>query len=260
MVRSVFNLIAVTLVLSSLSSVAMAQRYYIGSTPIQERYPFYYSTYGNGQGFNYLTPPRSVWYDDAYPTRVVDNSATRGTVIEYTHNGNGYISTPGSSYQTVISSGPPIYPYTYVTPTTQPPVVIETKPLSATARTSTGHPTPVATNEQIRGQSQIQLICPKESRQPLSYMLNGTTYTIKPGYVQTFPDDRPWTIAFLRAGSGSEVMQYQLGAGTYRFVPDQGGWHLEQYPQPAAKTEIPPSPAPLEYPTSIPAPAPTPGL
>ena len=260
MVRSILHFVVATIALSSLPSVAMAQRYYIGSSPIQQRYPFYYSTYGNGQGFNYLTPPRAVWYDDVYPTRVVDNSATRGTVIEYTHNGNGYISTPGSSYQTVISSGPPIYPFTTVTPTTQPPVVIETRPLSATGRTSNGNPTPVALNGQIRGQSQIQLTCPKESRQPLSYILNGTSYTIKPGYMQTFPDDRPWTIAFLRAGSGSEVLQYELTAGNYRFVADQGGWHLEQYPQPATRTAVPPSPVPIERPTDIPAPAPTPGL
>ena len=261
-------IVVVVFLMNCLSpSHAIAQRTYIGSTPIEERDPFYVSNYGNGQGFSYITPPRTTYYDSVYPSRIVQNGATRGTVIEYTHNGNGYISSPGSSYQTVISSGPSIFPYTTVVQPSQPPVIIQTRPTAIESKTFAGRsPTRLSETNRVKGQSEIQLVCPKESRQPLAYLLNGTTYTIKPGYLQTFPDDRQWTIAFLRSGNNSEIMRYDLTAGTYRFVADENGWDLKQYPSPATKMELPPSPAPAELPldglppTPAPTPAPSPGL
>ena len=174
-------------------------------------------------GANPISPPRSVIVGGVYPSRTVLNNATRGGVIEYTHNGNGYVYSPGSSYQTVISSGPSIYPAISVIPPSEPPVVIDTRRNVASAQPAS------RTGE-------IKLMFPQGATSELSYMLNGTVYSIKPGYVQTFVEDRIWTIEFLRAGHRSQQMRYQLKAGTYLFTFDQTGWDLRQ-----AVTSVPAS-------------------
>ena len=160
-----------------------------------------YSSGVGGASFSYsgsttrISPPRSIVVGGVYPSRTVLNNATRGTVIEYTHNGNGYISTPGSTYQTVISSGPSIFPYTSVVQPSQPPVIIESRQTPMVAKTFPGNSSSrSAAARPVIGNGEIKLICPKESAEPLTYMLNGTVYSIKPGYSQTFPDDRGWMI------------------------------------------------------------------
>jgi hypothetical protein len=219
------------------------------------------TTYSNGAspgGNSYgISPPRSVVVGGVIPSRTVMNNATRGTVIEYTHNGNGYISTPGSTYQTVISSGPSIFPYTSVVSPSQPPVVIESRPTAVVAKSFRGGATGRSSNQRPNNNAEIQLVCPKESTSPLIYLLNGTIYTIKPGYSQTFPDDRPWTIEFLRGGDGSPRVRYDLRAGIYRFMADENGCDLKLYP-PVAQPEIPPSPAPPTLTESSPEPTPAP--
>ncbi|WP_397571208.1 hypothetical protein [Schlesneria sp. T3-172] len=212
----------------------------------------YYSAGYGGPGpvvaTNTLLAPRTIVVGGVYPSRTVLNNATRGGVIEYTHGGNGYVYTPGSSYQTVISSGPSIFPATTIIESSQPPVIIEQKSnkflnnSKVTAARGTG------------GTAEIKLIFPKEATGALSYVLNGTTYTIKPGYHQTFVDDRVWTIEFLRGGNRSLPMRYQLTAGTYIFEADENGWDLKQVPQVIqAVNQTVPAPPP-------PAPVPTPGL
>ena len=203
-------------------------------------------------GANPISPPRTVIVGGVYPSRTILNNATRGGVIEYTHNGNGYVYSPGSSYQTVISSGPSIYPAISVIPPSEPPVVIETRRNVASAQPASRA-------------GEIKLMFPQGATSELSYMLNGTVYSIKPGYVQTFVEDRIWTIEFLRAGNRSQQMRYQLKAGTYLFVFDETGWDLRQAvnsvpilkPSPnLASPPVVPS-APSVTPTP-PTPAPTP--
>jgi hypothetical protein len=77
-------------------------------------------------------------------------------------------------------------------------------------------------------------------------VLNGTTYTIKPGYAQTFEEDRVWTIEFLRGGNRSPVMRYALKAGTYQFEFDENGWDLRL--PPGDSVPPPPSPTPIVLP------------
>lgn len=210
----------------------------------------YYSNTNNGPGApvasNTLIAPRTIVVGGVYPSRTVLNNATRGGVIEYTHNGNGYVYTPGSSYQTVISSGPSIFPATTVIQPSQPPVIIEAQ---SNSLLNNSRRAPI---RQTGGTDEIRLIFPREATGSLSYVLNGTTYTIKPGYNQTFVDDRVWTIEFLRGGNRSQPLRYQLTAGTYVFEADENGWDLRQAP--VVLQEInQPRPAPLP-----PAPAPTP--
>jgi hypothetical protein len=166
-------------------------------------------------GANPISPPRTVIVGGVYPSRTVLNNATRGGVIEYTHNGNGYVYTPGSSYQTVISSGPSIFPAISVIPPSEPPVVIETR-------------RNVPSAQPVSRAGEIKLMFPQGATSELSYVLNGTVDSIKPGYVQTFVEDRIWTIEFLRAGNRSQQMRYQLKAGTYFFAFDETGWDLKQ--------------------------------
>jgi hypothetical protein len=217
-----------------------------------------------------ISPPRSIVVGGVYPSRTIMNNGTRGTVIEYTHNGNGSISTPGSTYQTVISSGPSIFPSISVVSPSQPPVVIETQPTQVIGKRFAGT---AATKSAVADNTNyIRLMCPKEAIAPLSFLLNGTIYSIKPGYTQSIPADRPWTIEFVRNGSGSARVRYDLRAGNYVFVSDAHGWDLMPYPS-AAQPEIPPSPVPCEPIPSdppqsvpplltepVPVPAPAPGL
>ena len=203
------------------------------------------SPYGGGVvGSNPIAAPRSIIVGGPFNSRTVMNNATRGGVIEYTHNGNGYVYSPGSSYQTVIQSGPSIFPYTSVIQPTQPPVIIEARK-SSSSQTSDSSASRLS---KVGGAGEIKLMFPKSSAASLSYQLNGTVYTIKPGYVQTFADDRVWTIEFLRGGNRSQVLRYQLTAGTYLFDADENGWDLKQAP--AAEVIAAPAPVPPPVPAS----------
>ena len=200
-----------------------------------------------------VSPPRSIIVGGVYPSRTVMNNATRGGVMEYTDNGKGYIYTAGSSYQTLISSGPSILPTIDVIQPSQPPVIIEAQKIS-TFKNSKGESRVAG---RVDGHAEIKLMFPKNASGALSYMLNGTVYSINPGYVQTFADDRVWTIEFLRRGNRSQVMRYQLTTGNYVFDSDENGWDLKRAPvAPAADvtSQSPPLTAPA------PAPVPSPDL
>ena len=186
-----------------------------------------------GQGGYWVNPapPRTVIIRGAYPSRTILNNATRGGVIEYTHQGNGYVYSPGSSYPTVISSSPSIYPSTTVISPSDPPVIIETEPA--------GRP--------VVNKGEIRLIFPQEATDSLAYRLNGTLYSIKPGYQQTFVEDRNWIIEFSQFGIPNSLRRYRLTAGTYLFSNDENGWDLRQAPM------IPPVIAPLRVPRPAPA-------
>lgn len=209
-----------------------------------------------------IAPPRTVVVQGVYPSRTIMNNATRGGVVEYTHNGNGYVYTPGTSSQTVIQSGPSIFPTMTVVQPTQPAVVINSQPTQPTSRsfaqTHAGRGSaarPVANTRPFDEAADIKLVLPKEATAPLSYTLNGTIYSIKPGYSQVFADDRVWTIEFLRGGNGSLPASYQLQAGTYSFAVDENGWDLKRFPAKPVQ-ELPA----LAPPPLAPAPIPSPDL
>jgi hypothetical protein len=199
-------------------------------------------------------PPRAIIRSGTIPSRTVYNNSTRGTEIEYTHNGNGYISTPGSSYPTVISNGPSIFPYTTVIHPTDTPVTIESRPIQQPEKR-------FSNNSGVQGiqpaaSGEIQLSFPRNAEYPLRYSLNGTIYSIKPGYTQTFSHDRNWTIEFIRAGSGGQTARYNLTAGIYEFVRSGSGWELKKTaPADAAELSAPQMPTPLE--PKVPAPVPS---
>jgi hypothetical protein len=62
--------------------------------------------------------------------------------------------------------------------------------------------------------------------------------------MQTFLDDRIWTIEFFRGGSGSLPVKYDLKAGKYQFFADENGWDLKQIAT-SPVPDLPPSPSPI---------------
>lgn len=206
--------------------------------------PSYVPSYGYGA--RVYIPPRQV----LGTTTTIIRGAPAGGVVQYSNNGNGYSYTPDSSYPAVVTQSPTIGPNlsrTYVVEG-QKPVVIESRPGNSPPSNSPLRFTPSPPSTVAN----IKLSCPKTAPGPLSYSLNGHVYTIQPGYSQTFPNDRAWTIEFKRGGDDSEVASYALSSGLYTFVAGAGGWDLQQpgtTPTPAA--ELPPAPLP---PAPLPAP------
>ncbi len=195
--------------------------------------PAYGATYGIGAPV--VVAPNPVY---GTTTTIIRGGPTGG-VMHYSNNGNGYSYVADSTYPTVIQQQPTLgLSRTYI-PSSPPPVV----------RTVGGD---------------IKLICPKNLAGGLSYSLNGNIYSIQPGYSQTFKDDRPWVLEFLRGGEGSESVRYTLKAGTYTFAVGQSGWEIHQPASAAANLPAAPLPdpgaptAPSTIPSLPPSPLPPP--
>lgn len=119
----------------------------------------------------------------------------------YGYGGYGYGSPYGSSY---YYSSPSV---TYVNPT------VLAKPVAAP---------PAPTAEKIK----IRMLAVTDGT--VNYKLNGIAYTMQPGFAQSFPNDRSWTITF-DDGTG-RIETQALPGGNYQFVkaPD-GHWELRTY-------------------------------
>jgi hypothetical protein len=90
----------------------------------------------------------------------------------------------------------------------------------------------------------ITIVHDKEAASDIRYTLNGATYTIKPGYVQKFEDDRTWVIAFDAGDAKRESkkeLRYTLATGTYSFQGPEGAIDLRQV---VAKAAAPAEAAP----------------
>lgn len=132
----------------------------------------------------------------------------------YPGYGYGYYSTPRYYYSTP----------TYVTPSySYPSTVIINSTSSVPAPTFDNGP--------------IVILSPATNDKPIEYMLNGQSFTIKPGQSQKFNHDRDWIVDFDR-GNGKGTGKYSLKASTYKFKMSDNGWELFE----AAKPE-PPTPA-----------------
>jgi len=89
----------------------------------------------------------------------------------------------------------------------------------------------------------------------LSYTLNGTVYTIQPGYTQTLQEDRAWAIEFNR-GPNQGQARYGLQTGAYSFGANGSGWELFNRPVETTSQNSPANPPP---PVTVPMnPSPTP--
>lgn len=128
----------------------------------------------------------------------------------YGYGSGYYYSTPRYYYST------PTYSY----PST---VIINSTP---------SVPAPVFDN------GPIVILSPAANDKPIEYLLNGQSFTIKPGQSQKFNHDRDWIVDFDR-GNGKGTGKYSLKASTYKFKMTDNGWELFE----AASPEPPASAA-----------------
>lgn len=205
-----------------------------------------YNTYGYAGRVPVYVTPAPVYGT----TTTIIRGSPAGGVIQYSNNGNGYSYSPDSAYSGVVTQAPVIGPSRVNVINGPKPVVIESRPGNSLPSNSLPRftPSPPAPSTVAN----IKLSCPKTAPGPLSYSLNGHIYTIQPGYSQTFPNDRAWTIEFKRGGDDSEVASYPLNSGLYTFVASPSGWDLQQPgPTPLPSAELSPTPLP---PAPLPAP------
>ena len=71
----------------------------------------------------------------------------------------------------------------------------------------------------------ITITNPATSKVTLSYTLDGTAYTIPPGYRQNLREDRAWVVQFSR-GTNLGQARYSLQSGRYSFTSTDHGWEL----------------------------------
>ena len=101
----------------------------------------------------------------------------------------------------------------------------------------------------------ITISNPRSNAAALSYTLNGTVYTIQPGYTQTLQEDRAWAIEFNR-GPNQGQARYGLQTGAYSFGANGSGWELFNRPVETTSQNSPANPPP---PVTVPMnPSPTP--
>lgn len=89
----------------------------------------------------------------------------------------------------------------------------------------------------------IKIVNPAKNNVTVSYTLDGTAFTIPPGYSQDLQEDRAWVIEFNR-GTDLEPVQYGLQSGVYTFaVTDQGlELYRSEFPKTVAPTVVPQPP------------------
>jgi hypothetical protein len=110
---------------------------------------------------------------------------------------------------------------------------------------------PVLENPAVSGLP-IKITNPATNSATLSYLLNGTTYSIAPGYSQDLTQDRPWVITFSRGGSFGSG-RYGLEPGLYTFTSTEHGWELYHTALPQPSVVQTPADAPPANPTPTPA-------
>ena len=71
----------------------------------------------------------------------------------------------------------------------------------------------------------ITITNPATNKAALNYTLDGTAYSIQPGYSQDFREDRAWVIQFSR-GANLDQARYGLQSGLYSFASTDHGWEL----------------------------------
>jgi hypothetical protein len=85
----------------------------------------------------------------------------------------------------------------------------------------------------------IKIVNPAKTGVTLTYTLDGTTFTMPPGYSQTLQEDRAWVIQFSR-GANLNQARYGLQSGVYKFVRTDHG--VELYHSGVQQTVAPPPP------------------
>ena len=104
----------------------------------------------------------------------------------------------------------------------------------------------------------IVLFNPADTGKDIQYSLNGSPYLIKPGGVQTIPNDRTWIIE-MDSGTGQHL-RYTLETRRYKFKSTQQGMGIfSTLDQPAVTGTSTANGSSTPGPMPTPAPTPAPG-
>ena len=127
-------------------------------------------------------------------------------------------------------------------PSTPPPAAIPSAPAAPLTPPTAVAPQPGAST------GTITIFIQPENRFQIVYALNNEPFSMSPGEVQEFDNDREWVIQFLGSSTGT-ISTFSLESGFYEFVLGNEGVELQKadgLPQPttAAETAIVPAPAP----------------
>ena len=182
-------------------------------------------------------------------TMLVILSAQKSEAQHYHHHhhagvpyAGGYHSGHHHHSHGVVYGGYGYYP-TYVggyynggTSYTPTPVVVQNGVPSniVPSAVSVGRATEVGT---------ITIVNPTDSGGVVSFTLNNSPYSIKPGQTQTIQNDRLWTVAFGSGGPAGDV-RYSLKPAVYKFKVTEGGWNLFQTQEQPKVVDYPPAPVP----------------
>ncbi len=165
--------------------------------------------------------------------------------------GYGY----GGYYGGYPSYGNGTYGYAqpvYSTPVYSQPVYSNTVYSGSSSIVTT--PSVVTSTPQVTyDNGEIVLFSPPTNTQDAQYTLNGNVYSMKPGTVQKFTNDRTWTID-VNLGNG-QTTKYTLSTGRYKFKQSDTGMGLfstqDQPGAPVAAGTAPTTPAPAPAPMPV---------
>lgn len=202
--------------------------------------------YGFGNGYSYAQPLYSSYNMPNYSLYSLPLYSTRAytpqvyTLRTFPPVGSSSAAYPGGGY----SGSTPSMLNRFSEPSASAPTVLNV-PRSL--------PQNAASNFD---QGEILIFSPPTNNREISYTLNGAPYTMKPGTLQRFRNDRNWVIEVNLAGAGDS--RYSLATGNYKFKETDTGMHLyttkENPETPSAPT--PEAPPALDPVPSVPAPAP----
>lgn len=184
---------------------------------------------------------------------------------------NGYNVSP---YGTVIRRGPGVVYYSqprfgtvvqpYGTPAQQPVAPRQTFDSATGGRIYSGS-SPIVTSpvESVPNRvpdydnGEIVVFSPPTNSVDVQYSLNDVTYTMKPGTLQKFANDRTWVID-VNPGTAQSV-KYTLSTGRYKFKQTDSGVSLYTTKDAPEVPAPVPDPVPADdSPTEVPPPVPMP--
>ena len=229
------------------SGVAVAQYY---TWPGEPGYGGLYGGYSGYRGYETGYPA------NAYGTR---RSYGYGSINEYSPGpraiGGGIYYSPSAS-ATVRQP----YPFLNRQPNTSSRTYDGTAPgriYSGSSPVATTPTQSVSTPQATFDNGEITIFSPPTNTVDVEYSLNGVSYTMKPGSMQKFTNDRIWIVNF-NIGNGQNT-KYTLATGRYKFKQTEAGIGLfmtQQSPEAPAPVPEPDSSATSANEPSAPVPMP----
>jgi hypothetical protein len=120
---------------------------------------------------------------------------------------------------------------------TSSPIIIQSRGSSSSALPQP----PISSSSASFDNGEILIFSPPTNSRSIDYTLNGAYYTMKPGTLQRFKNDRTWNIEVVLDQGNAK---YTLSSGRYKFRQTETGMHLY------STKDNPEAPAPAPEPTT----------